>query len=42
MSIDLNEGVTAANLKQGTEVFFSPDIEINDRSTVIDSYSIVP
>jgi hypothetical protein len=42
MSIDLNDGVVAANLKQGTEIFYSPDIEISDRSTVIDSYSIVP
>ncbi len=42
MSIDLNEGVLAANLKQGTEVFYSPDLEISDRSTVIDAYPIVP
>ncbi len=42
MSIDLNDGVLAANLKQGTEVFYSPDLEISDRSTVIDAYPIVP
>jgi P pilus assembly chaperone PapD len=42
MSIDLNDGVIAANLKQGTEVLYSPDLEISDRSTVIDTYSIVP
>ncbi len=42
MSIDLNEGVVAANLKRGTEVFYSPDIEITDRSALIATYPIVP
>lgn len=42
MSIDLNDGVVAANLKRGTEVFYSPDIEISDRSTLIDTYPVVP
>ena len=40
MSIDLNDGVVAANLKRGTEVFYSPEIEITDRSKVIDTYSL--
>ncbi len=42
MSIELNDGVLAASLKQNTEVFYSPNIEISDRSTVIDSYPLVP
>ncbi|MDX1405504.1 MAG: hypothetical protein R3192_13240 [Woeseiaceae bacterium] len=42
MSIDLNDGILAANLKSGTEIFYSPDLELSDRSTVIASYSLVP
>ena len=42
LAIELNDGVIAANLSRGAEVFYSPDIEITDRSTVIDTYPIVP
>lgn len=42
MAIELNDGVFAGNLKRGTEVYYSPDLEMTDKSIVIDSYSIVP
>jgi len=42
MTIELNDGVMASNLKSGTEVFYSTDLELSDRSIVIDSYPIVP
>lgn len=42
MSIELNEGIMAANLKQGTQVFYSTDLEMSDKSIVIDTYSINP
>ena len=42
MAIELNDGIIAANLKRGTEVYYSPDLEISDKSIVIDSYAIVP
>ena len=42
MAIELNDGVFASNLKRGTEVYYSPDLEMTDKSIVIDSYSIVP
>lgn len=42
MTIALNDGVFAGNLKRGTEVYYSPDLEMTDKSIVIDSYSIVP
>jgi P pilus assembly chaperone PapD len=42
MTIALNDGVTAGSLKRGTEVYYSTDLEMSDRSVVIDSYAIVP
>ena len=42
MTIALNDGVFAGKLKRGTEVYYSPDLEMTDKSIVIDSYSIVP
>jgi P pilus assembly chaperone PapD len=42
MTIDMNEGIMASTLKSGTKVFYSTDLEISDRSVVIDSYPIVP
>ena len=42
MAIELNDGVMASSLKSGTEVFYSSDLELSDRSIVIDSYPIVP
>ena len=42
MAIELHDGVFAGNLKRGTEVYYSPDLEMTDKSIVIDSYSIVP
>lgn len=42
MTIDLNDGVMAANLESGTKVYYSTDLQMNDKSIIIDSYSIVP
>ena len=42
MAIELNEGVFAGNLQRGTEVYYSADLEMTDKSIVIDSYPIVP
>ena len=42
MAIELHDGVFAGNLKRGTEVYYSPDLEMTDKSIVIDSYSIIP
>jgi len=42
MAIDLNDGVFAGNLQRGTEVYYSADLEMTDKSIVIDSYPIVP
>jgi hypothetical protein len=42
MAIELNEGVIAANLSRGTEVYYSPDLEMTDQSSIIDSYPITP
>ena len=42
MAIDLNDGVMVGNLRPGTKVFYSTDIELSDRSIVIDSYPIAP
>ena len=42
MAIELNDGVMASSLKSGTKVFYSTDLELSDRSIVIDSYPIVP
>lgn len=42
MAIELHDGVFAGNLKRGTEVYYSVDLEMTDKSIVIDSYSIVP
>lgn len=41
LDIPLNQGVVAANLPPGTEVFYSPDLKVTDRSVVIDTYPIV-
>ena len=42
MDIELNDGVVAANLSRNTEVYYSQDLEITDRSVMIDSFPIVP
>jgi P pilus assembly chaperone PapD len=42
MAIELNDGVMASSLKSGTKVLYSTDLELSDRSIVIDSYPIVP
>jgi fimbrial chaperone protein len=42
MSIELNDGIVAASLSRDTEVFYSPDLEMTDQSSVIDSRPIVP
>ena len=42
MAIELNDGVMASSLKSGTKVFYSSDLELSDRSIVIDSYPIEP
>ena len=42
MTIALNDGVSAGSLKPGTEVYYSTDLEMSDRSIVLDTYSIVP
>ena len=42
MGIELNDGVIAANLSRSTEIYYSLDLEMNDKSIMIDSYSIVP
>jgi P pilus assembly chaperone PapD len=42
MAIELNDGVIAANLSRGTEVYYSTDLEVTDNSIIIDSYSIDP
>jgi len=38
MTIELNDGVSAGN----AEVYYSTDLEMTDKSVVIDSYAIVP
>ncbi len=42
MAIPLNEGVIAANLSRDTAVYYSPDLELTDKSSIIDSRPIVP
>jgi len=42
MAIELNDGVMASSLKSGMKVFYSSDLELSDRSIVIDSYPIDP
>jgi len=42
IAIELNDGVMASSLKSGSKVFYSTDLELSDRSIVIDSYPIVP
>lgn len=42
MTIELKDGIMAANLKRGTEVFYSSDLEMSDKSILIDSYPINP
>jgi len=41
-AIELKDGVLAHSLPRGTEVSFSPDLEITDRSIVFASHLIVP
>ncbi len=41
-TITLNDGVIAGSLPHGTEVYYSSDLEITDRSTVFASYPVVP
>jgi hypothetical protein len=40
MAIELNDGVMASSLKSGTKVFYSSDLELSDKSIIIDSYPI--
>ncbi len=42
MAIDLIEDEMAGNLKPGTKVFYATDLEMSDRSIIIDSYPITP
>jgi len=42
MAIELNDGVMASSLKRGTEVYYSTDLELSDRSIVIASYPLDP
>ena len=42
MNIELNDGVSTGSLARNTEVYYSTDLELSDRSIVIDSYPIVP
>ncbi len=42
MTVELNDGVSAGSLERGTEVYYSTDLEMSDRSIIIDSYAIVP
>ena len=42
MSITLHEDVLAANLPRNAQVFYSPDLEMSDRSVIIDSHPIKP
>jgi len=41
-AIALNDGVMAGSLPRGTEVYYSPDLEITDRSIVFASSPVVP
>ncbi len=41
-SITLNDGVLAGSLPPGTEVYYSADLEMTDRSTVFASFPVVP
>jgi P pilus assembly chaperone PapD len=41
-TIELMDGVMADNLPHGTALYYSPDLLINDRSTLFASYPIVP
>ena len=41
-AITLNDDVTAGSLPRGTEVYYSPDLEITNRSVVFASYPVVP
>jgi P pilus assembly chaperone PapD len=42
MAIALKDGVIAASLPRGTKVYFSPDLEMTDKSIVFASYAVVP
>ena len=42
MDIELNDGFIAARLSRDAEVYYSTDLEISEKSVVIDSYGIVP
>ena len=41
-SITLNDGIMAGSLPRGTEVYYSADLEMTDRSTVFASFPVVP
>ena len=41
-TIELNDGVRADSLPRGTALYYSPDLEINDRSILFASYPLVP
>ena len=41
-AITLNDGVMAGSLPRGTEVYYSPDLEITNRSILFATYPIVP
>ena len=42
ITIELNDGVNAGSLDRGTEVYYSTDLEVSDRSIVIASYALDP
>ncbi len=41
-TIELNDGVRAGSLPAGTTLYYSPDLDIGDRSILFSSYPIVP
>jgi len=42
IAIAVKDGVIAGSLPRGTEVYYSPDLEITDKSILFASYPIVP
>ena len=42
MTIELNDGIRAGSLPRDTEVYYSSELELTDRSIVFASYPIVP
>ena len=41
MDIELNDDVIASNLSGGTDVYYSPDLDLSDKSIVFASYPVV-